>query len=59
MGVCLAAVEIRAGAELVADGNIGDVEAHPGSRRQALVDVEGVERIDAIIGVSRIGSTGA
>src|SRR5438552_1567479 len=53
MGVGLVAVELRTVAEPVADGDAGDVQAPSRGQRQAFVDVESVERIEAVISVTR------
>src|SRR5262249_49067370 len=50
------AVEIRAGADCVADADAGDIQARAGSSRQAFVDVESIERVETIIDASCIGA---
>src|SRR5690348_15241375 len=55
MGVGLVAVELRAVAEAVSHSNAGDVQASSGGQRQAFIDVEGIESVEAVISVARTG----
>src|SRR5262249_16959714 len=56
MGECLVAVEVRAGAERIADADARYVQAPTGGCREALVDIERVERVEPVIDISRIGT---
>src|SRR5439155_22982780 len=55
MGVGLVAVKLRAVAEAVSHGNVGDIQASSGGQRQAFIDVEGIESVEAVISVARTG----
>src|SRR5207302_7234729 len=58
MRVGLVAVEVRIAAKSIADGNLRNVQSATGGQREAFTDIERVQRIEAVIGISRSGGYG-